>query len=71
MATDPEESSGDVERRCLALVEEVRSSVGLPIAVKIAPYFSALPAMARRLASAGADGLVLFNRFYQPSTPWK
>src|SRR5690606_4022730 len=51
MATDPGESSDDVERRCLTLVEEVRSGVDLPLAVKIAPYFSALPDMARRFAS--------------------
>jgi dihydroorotate dehydrogenase (fumarate) len=47
-------------------VREVRSAVSLPIAVKLSPYFSSLGYMARRLVAAGADGLVLFNRFYQP-----
>ncbi len=66
MAADPEESTAEVEARCLTLVEAVKWVVGVPVAVKIAPYFSSLAAMARRFASAGADGLVLFNRFYQP-----
>ena len=44
----------------------VRESVSIPLAVKIGPYFSSLPNMARRLVEAGADGLVLFNRFLQP-----
>lgn len=66
MATDPWEESGDVERRCLALVEDVRAAVEIPIAVKLSPYFSSVPSMARRFAGAGADALVLFNRFYQP-----
>lgn len=66
MATDPAESSADVENRCLRLVEDVRAAVEVPLAVKIAPYFSSIASMARRFADAGADGLVLFNRFYQP-----
>lgn len=66
MATDPSESSGDVERRCLHLTEDVRAAVALPIAVKLAPYFSSLPSMVKRLSDAGADAVVLFNRFYQP-----
>lgn len=66
MATDPEEGSADVEARCLSLVEEVKSAVAVPVAVKIGPYFSSVSAMARRFEEAGADGLVLFNRFYQP-----
>ena len=43
-----------------------RAACSIPLAVKLSPYFSALPHMARGLAEAGADGLVLFNRFYQP-----
>ncbi len=66
MATDAGEGSFEVEARCLALVEEVKSAVDLPVAVKIGPYFSSVSAMARRFSEAGADGLVLFNRFYQP-----
>lgn len=66
MATDRAESSADVETRCLRLVEDVRAAVTVPIAVKIGPYFSSLPSMANRFCDAGADALVLFNRFYQP-----
>jgi dihydroorotate dehydrogenase (fumarate) len=56
----------DIEERYLEVVRQIRGSVRLPIAVKIGPYFSALGDMARRLVEAGAYGLVLFNRFYQP-----
>jgi dihydroorotate dehydrogenase (fumarate) len=66
VAADIEETGEDVERRYLAVVESVRRVVGVPLAVKIGPYFSSLANMARRLVGAGADGLVLFNRFYQP-----
>ncbi len=59
-------SGRDVEERALEVVRQVRGSVRLPLAVKIGPYFSALGDMACRLAEAGANGLVLFNRFYQP-----
>ena len=64
--TDPELSSDEVEDRYIELVAAVRSQITIPLAVKIGPYFSSLPHMARRLAAAGADGLVLFNRFLQP-----
>jgi dihydroorotate dehydrogenase (fumarate) len=63
---DLEVSSADVEHSYLHLVETVRNAVEVPLAVKIGPYFSALASMARRLGDAGADALVLFNRFYQP-----
>ncbi len=66
MATDPDESSAEVEDRCLRLVSAVKGAVALPLAVKIGPYFSAMASMARRFENAGADALVLFNRFYQP-----
>jgi len=66
MATDFNESSIEVEKRCLRLVSAVRKAVELPVAVKIGPYFSAMVSMARRFEEAGADSLVLFNRFYQP-----
>ncbi len=66
MAGDPTDSADAVERRYLELVRSVREAVGIPLAVKVGPYFSAMANMARRLADAGADGLVLFNRFYQP-----
>jgi dihydroorotate dehydrogenase (fumarate) len=66
IATDPDLAGAEVERMYEDVVCEVRRSVGIPLAVKIGPYFSSTAAMARTLAQAGADGLVLFNRFYQP-----
>lgn len=64
--TDPETTGGEIESRYIELVQAVRESVAIPLAVKLGPFFSALPNMARRLTEAGADGLVLFNRFLQP-----
>jgi dihydroorotate dehydrogenase (fumarate) len=55
-----------VEQRYVDILASVRSAVTLPVAVKLGPYFSAVGAMARALADAGAAALVLFNRFYQP-----
>jgi len=66
IAADPDETGDEVERRYLDLVTAVRESIDIPLAVKIGPYFSSVANMARRLVNAGADGLVLFNRFYQP-----
>jgi dihydroorotate dehydrogenase (fumarate) len=66
IAADVGESGEQVERRYLDLVAAVRKAIGIPLAVKVGPYFSSMAYMARRLAEAGADGLVLFNRFYQP-----
>jgi len=66
IAADVEETGEQVERRYLDLVAAVRRAVGIPVAVKVGPYFSSMANMARRLVEAGADGLVLFNRFYQP-----
>ena len=66
VATDPELSSSEVESRYLDILKAVKSTVKIPVAMKLSPYFSAPAAMARRLDEAGADGLVLFNRFYQP-----
>jgi dihydroorotate dehydrogenase (fumarate) len=59
-------SGSDVEQRYLAILTAVKHAVNIPVAVKIGPYFSAIGDMARRLVGAGADGLVLFNRFYEP-----
>lgn len=66
VAADLTWSPDTVERRYLDLVNAVREAVRVPLAVKIGPYFSSLGNMARRLTDAGADALVLFNRFYQP-----
>ena len=66
VATSPTLSGAEVEARYLELVAAVRQVTRVPLAVKIGPYFSSLPDMARRLVEAGADGLVLFNRFLEP-----
>ena len=59
-------SGAEVERQYLEIVRQVRSSVRIPVSVKLAPYFTSLPHMAAELVRAGADGLVLFNRYYAP-----
>ena len=56
----------DVEKRYIEMLTQVRGSVKIPVAVKLSPFFSSIPNMAQRLVNEGADGLVLFNRFYQP-----
>jgi dihydroorotate dehydrogenase (fumarate) len=66
VAADPAHASAELERRDLELVRAVRAEIGVPLAVKLSPYFTGLAHFAARLAEAGADGLVLFNRFYQP-----
>ncbi|MCJ7726369.1 MAG: dihydroorotate dehydrogenase-like protein, partial [Acidimicrobiia bacterium] len=66
IAANVDDTSAAVEQRYLDLVAAVRETIDIPLAVKVGPYFSAMANMARRLAEAGADGLVLFNRFYQP-----
>jgi dihydroorotate dehydrogenase (fumarate) len=66
LPVDAAESGRTVENRAVHIVESVRRAVQIPLAVKIGPYYSAVGEMAARFAAAGADGLVLFNRFYQP-----
>jgi dihydroorotate dehydrogenase (fumarate) len=66
VAADAEWTGRDVESRYLDLVAAVKQSISIPLAVKVAPYFSAMANMGVRLAQGGADGLVLFNRFFQP-----
>jgi dihydroorotate dehydrogenase (fumarate) len=63
---DPHVNGRDVEQRHLDILAGVKEAVTVPVAVKLSPYFSATAEMARRLDLAGADGLVLFNRFLQP-----
>ncbi len=64
--TDPNLPGVDVERMYLEDVRTVKSAVTIPVAVKLNPYFSNMAHMAKQLDEAGADALVLFNRFYQP-----
>ncbi len=59
-------TGAEVEERYLNIVKLVKSTVSIPVAIKLNPYFSAMGNMAHRMADAGADGLVFFNRFYQP-----
>ncbi|MBL0069914.1 MAG: dihydroorotate dehydrogenase-like protein [Chitinophagaceae bacterium] len=59
-------SSSQVEHRYLNIIESIKHSVKIPVAVKLNPYFSAMGNMSLRMQNAGADALVLFNRFYQP-----
>ena len=66
VAADPERTAAQVEEELLTVVAEVRDAVTVPLAVKLSPYFSSFANFAGRVADAGADGLVLFNRFYQP-----
>jgi dihydroorotate dehydrogenase (fumarate) len=64
--TDPELTSNAVEQQYLDILQAVKSVVTIPVAVKLSPFFSNMANMAKRLDQAGANGLVLFNRFYQP-----
>jgi dihydroorotate dehydrogenase (fumarate) len=66
VATDATESGAAIEQRLLDVVREVKAHVTIPVAVKLSPFYSSLAHLARQLDTAGADGLVLFNRFYQP-----
>lgn len=66
LALDGAVSGADVERLALEVVREVKKSVRIPVAVKLSPFYSSLAYFAGELDRAGADGLVLFNRFYQP-----
>jgi dihydroorotate dehydrogenase (fumarate) len=66
LVTDPAKQAAEVENEQIELVTEVRSHIKIPLAIKLSPFYSALPHFVQRLAGAGANGLVLFNRFYQP-----
>ena len=66
LATDPEKESRVIEDNYVEILTEIKKVVTIPVALKLSPYFTSLSAMAKRFDEAGADGLVLFNRFYQP-----
>lgn len=66
LPTEPSLRSEQVEDRYAALLVDIKRVVTIPLAVKLSPFFSSLPSFAQRLVRAGARGLVLFNRFYQP-----
>jgi dihydroorotate dehydrogenase (fumarate) len=64
---EPHLSGADIEAHVVAMVRELKRCVRIPVAVKVSPFFTAFGHFARQLDEAGADGLVLFNRFYQPN----
>ena len=66
LATDPLENGEDVETRTLQTAAAVKGAVSIPVAVKLSPFFSSFSNLAGKLEQAGADALVIFNRFYQP-----
>ncbi|HOC43356.1 MAG TPA: dihydroorotate dehydrogenase-like protein [Thermoanaerobaculales bacterium] len=66
LPTEVKETGEDVERRTVEIVQAVKADVSIPVAVKLSPFFSSIPNLGQRLQGAGADGLVIFNRFYQP-----
>lgn len=66
LAFDPMVTSAELEENHVSLLRAIRAQIKIPIAVKISPFFTGLANVIHRLAEAGADGMVLFNRFYQP-----
>ena len=66
VATDMEMTSSDIEETQVELVAEIKSAIKIPLAVKISPFVTSIPHFVKQLDDAGADGIVLFNRFYQP-----
>ena len=66
LATKADETGEEVEQRTIDILKAVKQAVSIPVAVKLSPFFSSMANMARRLDDAGADGMILFNRFYQP-----
>ncbi len=71
VAADPRESGAAVERRVVDIARTVKASVTIPIAVKLSPFYSSVAHLATRLDALGVEGLVLFNRFYQPDIDMK
>ncbi len=66
VATDPKTTAAEIEQTYIDIVRAVKATVTIPVAVKLSPFFSNMANMAQRFDTAGADSLVLFNRFYQP-----
>ncbi len=64
--TDLDKSGSDIENDYIEILKSVKAAVSIPVALKLSPYFSNMANMAKRFDAAGADALVLFNRFYQP-----
>ena len=66
LSADPDLSGQELEDNYIDLVSEVKAAISIPLAVKLSPFITSLPNFVRRLTTAGADGVALFNRFYQP-----
>ncbi len=66
MPIEKDETGEEVEQRTIDIVESVKADVKIPVAVKLSTFFSSIPNLGKKLQDAGADGLVIFNRFYQP-----
>jgi dihydroorotate dehydrogenase (fumarate) len=66
IATSPDTTSAQIERQLIDTVRQVKGALRIPVAVKLSPFFTALAHVAQELDASGADGIVLFNRFYQP-----
>jgi dihydroorotate dehydrogenase (fumarate) len=66
LSTGRSDSASVIEKHILGLVRTLKSRIRIPLAVKLTPFYTALAGLARELEAAGADGLVIFNRFYQP-----
>jgi len=66
LATDPAEDGAAVEQRAIDIVRAVKAEVSIPVAIKLSAFYSSIANLAARLEAAGADGIVIFNRFYQP-----
>jgi len=66
LSADPDLTGQELEDNYVDLVAEVKAAISIPLAVKLSPFITSLPNFVRRLSAAGADGIVLFNRFYQP-----
>ncbi len=67
LETDPAASAADIEARNLDVIASVKSSVAIPVAVKLSPWYTSIANFVSKVIQAGADGVVLFNRFYQPT----
>jgi dihydroorotate dehydrogenase (fumarate) len=66
LPTEPDVDGARVESMAIDLIKEIHGEVSIPLAVKLSPFYSSIPNLCVRVADAGADGVVLFNRFYQP-----
>ena len=66
ITTELDLSASDVEQTTLHVVQDIRAAANIPLAIKLSPFYTSLPHFARQLVGAGVDGIVLFNRFYEP-----